>query len=137
MWLGIFATRQLLISIWARGLGACVVADWFAISRSVLAVSVFGLAMRGRRICPAGRSFLMLTGFAPAFQTVPDWIARRALRVCLMERPHIVIDCAVLLRMTLAMFPQASNAATDFADHDGNPDGNGKENKSEALANVP
>ncbi|EIF33769.1 hypothetical protein BCh11DRAFT_01551 [Burkholderia sp. Ch1-1] len=127
--------RQLLMS--SFGLRLRRVRDWLATSRSVPAVSVFGRAMRSRSILLIGRSLLVLTGFVTFFQTLPDPIGRRAPRACLMQGPHIFIHRASLLRTILAMSPQASDAATNLADHDGNANGNGKEHQGETLANVP
>lgn len=92
----------------------------------------------GRRgILLIGRSLRVSTGFVTFFQTMPGAIGRCALRACLMQRPHIFIHRVILFRTILAKVPQASDAATNLADHDGNANGNGKKHQGETLANVP
>jgi hypothetical protein len=66
-----------------------------------------------------------------------DPICRRTPRARLLQRPHVIVHCNVLLRATLTASPQATYAATDLADHDGNANGHGKEQQGETFANVP
>jgi hypothetical protein len=93
--------------------------------------------MRSRNILLTGRRLQALIGVVTFFQTMLDPIGRGAPGVSLMQRLHIFVHCAALLRAILTVSPQAADAATDLADHDGNANGNGKEHEGEALANLP